>query len=139
VLIGGKTMHNLMGISRRSSSKMSDDSDEAKSKLQSFWKAKSYFIIDEYSMVSKSFLAKLSRNVSISKEGTEIHHDGASFGGINVVLCGDLHQFPPVAESRREYLYRPNISASNPLECQIRRIIYEVFDTVVILKSNKCE
>jgi hypothetical protein len=61
---------------------------------------------------------------------------GTSFGGINVVLCGDLHQFPPVAESRRKHLYRPNVPATDPLDCQIGHTIYEEFDTVVILKEQ---
>ena len=29
------------------------------------------------------------------------------FGGINVMLFSDLHQFPPVAQRRRESLFYP--------------------------------
>jgi hypothetical protein len=71
-----------------------------------------------------------------SGSGSLFHNASASFGGINIILCGDLHQFPPVAESRREYLYRPNVLATDPLDCQIGGAIYEEFDTIVILKQQ---
>jgi PIF1-like helicase len=111
-------------------------SNDAKAKLQTFWKNKAYLIIDEFSMISKLFLALLSRNISIAKEGSP-NYEGISFGGISVILSGDLHQFPPVAASRREYLYTPNELASDSLDCQIGRSIYEEFKTVVILKEQK--
>ena len=89
-------------------------------------------------MISKSFLAKLSCNLSISKQGGESYHEGISFGGINVILCGDLHQFPPVAQRHHERLYHPNDPAHDPLETQIGCTLYEEFDTVVILKEQIC-
>ena len=60
-----------------------------------------------------------------------------SFEGISVILCGDLHQFPPVAKPLRESLYRPTDMAKDPIDCQIGRAIYEEFDTVVVLKEQK--
>ena len=63
-------------------------------------------------MISKSFLTKLSRNIRIGKtkgsvENPESNHANNSlgFGGINVILCGDLHQFPPVAGAKQDPLY----------------------------------
>ncbi|KAF9782784.1 hypothetical protein BJ322DRAFT_990533, partial [Thelephora terrestris] len=107
-------------------------SDAAKKKLQEFWRNIRYLIIDEYSMLSKSFLAALSRNISIGMEGSQGFQQGMSFGGVNVVLCGDLHQFPPVACRKREPLYYP-ISTEDPTALQVGRRIYEEFSTVVIL------
>lgn len=133
-LIGGKTLHTLASLSLRSRGKLSN---EARTKLQQFWKDKKYLIIDEYSMISKSFLAKLSHNIGIGKQGSNSDGDGLSFGGISVILCGDLHQFPPVAKGPREYLYRPNDLGRDPIECQIGRKIYEEFTMVVVLKEQR--
>ena len=132
-LIGGKTTHTLASLSMRSKRKLSE---ESRAKLQQFWKVKTYLIIDEYSMISKSFLANLSHNIAIGKQGTNLDGTSLSFGGINVILCGDLHQFPPVAKGPQDYLYTPSDMSKDPLECQIGRSIYEEFTTVVILKEQ---
>jgi PIF1-like helicase len=131
-LIGGKTTHSLAGIATRMGSKMSE---AMKSKLQSYWKSKRYLIIDEFSMISKSFLATLSRNISIAKQGTQFDLQNP-FGGMSVILCGDLHQFPPVAKNRREFLYTPINPATDSFDCKMGRAIYEHFETVVILKEQ---
>ncbi|KAH9971591.1 hypothetical protein BGW80DRAFT_1159948, partial [Lactifluus volemus] len=107
-----------------------------KSKLQSYWKSKAYLIIDEFSMISKSFLSKIERNVSIGKQGSQIFPDW-TFGGLNVVLCGDLHQFPPVAKGSGEFLFTPNKPGVDSQECQSGGEIYKEFKTVVILKEQK--
>ena len=128
-LVDGKTTHVIGCLSLGSKG---DVSDAAKKKLQDFWRNVRYLIIDEYSMLSKSFLAALSRNISIGMEGSEGFQRGLSFGGLNVILCGDLHQFPPVACGKREPLYYP-ISMDEPIPFQVGRRIYEEFSTVVIL------
>ncbi|KAF9781548.1 PIF1-like helicase-domain-containing protein [Thelephora terrestris] len=112
-----------------------DVSDAAKKKLQDFWRNIRYLIIDEYSMLSKSFLAALSRNISIGMEGSQGFRQATSFGGLNVILCGDLHQFPPVACGKRESLYYP-VSTDDKLTSQVGRKIYEEFSTVIILKEQ---
>jgi hypothetical protein len=49
-------------------------------------------------MLSKTFLALLSRHITIA----EMQHDPSvsdlPFGGVNVVMCGGSRQFPPVAQ-----------------------------------------
>jgi len=131
-LVDGKTTHVIGCISLGSKS---DVSDAAKKKLQDFWRNIRYLIIDEYSMLSKSFLAALSRNISIGMEGSQGFQQGMSFGGLNVILCGDLHQFPPVACGKREPLYYP-IGMNDQLAQQVGRKIYEEFSTVVILQEQ---
>lgn len=96
-LVDGKTTHVIGCLSLGSKDNISDT---AKKKLQDLWRNARYLIIDEYSMLSKSFLAALSRNISVGMEGSEGFQRGMSFGGANVILCGDLHQFPPVACSK---------------------------------------
>jgi len=131
-LVDGKTTHVIGGLSLG----LKDDvSDAAKKKLQDFWRNIRYLIIDEYSMISKTFLAALSRNVSIGMEGSQGFRRGMSFGGLNVILCGDLHQFPPVACGKRDPLYYP-ISMDEPITYQVGRKIYEEFSTIVILQEQ---
>jgi hypothetical protein len=87
-------------------------------------------------MISKRFLAQLSRNITIGKSGYRETNSGRSFGGINVILCGDLHQFPPVATSPSKALYRPINPAKDSEETQLGRAIYKEFTKVVILKQQ---
>ncbi|KAI1785898.1 hypothetical protein LXA43DRAFT_855930, partial [Ganoderma leucocontextum] len=110
-------------------------SDQAKRTLQVFWQRRRYLVLDEYSMLTKTFLASLSRNIGTGMEGSGLDSN-APFGGISVVLCGDLHQFPPVACSPREALYRPADPARDTLEQAVGRRLYDMFDKVVILDEQ---
>ena len=132
-LIDGKTTHTLASLSMNRDGTLSD---ESKAKLQQLWRYRQYLIIDEYSMIGKSHLVLLSRNISTGKEGSDSQRPGYSFGGINVILCGDLHQFPPVAQPPSESLYRPINLATDSIDCQLGCAIYEEFKTVVILKEQ---
>ena len=56
------------------------------------------------------------------------------FGGISILLAGDLHQFPPVASSKKElYCSTP----PNNL-CLIGRNLYEQFNLMVALEEQVC-
>ena len=132
-LVDGKTTHVIAGISVHSKGTIKE---EAKKKLQEFWQDVRYLIIDEFSMLSRSFLATLSRNISIGLEGASYARDDRSFGGLNVILCGDLHQFPPVACAKSEALYHPVNPIKDSDDAKIGRRIYEEFSTVVILREQ---
>ncbi|EIM88690.1 uncharacterized protein STEHIDRAFT_45213, partial [Stereum hirsutum FP-91666 SS1] len=93
-------------------------SEEAKAKLQTFFKHVRYLIIDEYSMLGKAFFAKLSRNISIAKQQP------------------DHHQFPPVMGGEREALYWPCNPANQSVEAQLGRAIFEEFREAVILREQ---
>lgn len=132
-LIDGKMTHTLASLSMASDGSLSDKS---KLKLQRMWQSKEYLVIDEYSMISKTFFALLSKNIRIGRQGAMIKHNDYSFGGINVILCGDLHQFPPVTKAPSQYLYQPTDISWDSMETQIGRTIYEEFRTVVMLKEQ---
>ena len=89
-------------------------------------------------MLATTFFAKLSRNISIGKEVGGSDQSGDSFSGINVILCGDLHQFPPIAKAPSEALYYPINFATNSIDAQVGCMIYEEFNTVVILWEQNC-
>src|SRR5882762_2340476 len=131
-LIDGKTTH-IIGMISTSGQPMSD---ETKAKLQKFWKYFIYLIIDEISMISKSFLAVLSRHIGIGKQTVGQVTSDLSFRGINVIFCGDFHQFPPVACAASEALYQPSNMAVDSIDSQIGRAIYKEFNTVVILREQ---
>jgi len=133
-LVNGKTTHTIAMVSVGGKDTMI--SDESKAKLQQFWQHISYLIIDEMSMLTKKFLAILSRNISTAKMVEGQPSKNESFGGINVVLCGDFHQFPPVATSPTEAIYFPSNPQKDSAESQLGRAIYEEFKTVVILKEQ---
>ncbi|KAG1849316.1 hypothetical protein C8R48DRAFT_750240 [Suillus tomentosus] len=120
-------------------------SDETRGKLQHFWKHYCYLIVDEVSMIgvtlelalgTKTFLANLSRNIRIGKMETGKPPSSHSFGGINIIISGDFHQFPPVATALTEALYFPVNFAHNLTEAQLSRTIFEEFTTVVILTEQ---
>ena len=86
-------------------------------------------------MLSKRFLATLSQNISVGMEGAKGFWTGYSFSGLNIILCGDLHQFPPVACGKREALYYP-LDTKDSVDTQVGHQTYEEFSTIVILKEQ---
>ena len=133
-LVRGKTTHVISLLSVNSRQPMTE---ETKAKLRRLWAKVRYLIIDEMSMISKSFLAKLSRNIGIGMEGNNYRDMSSSFGGVNVILCGDFHQFPPVATKHGEALYYEQQPGLDDTDAKIGRKIYEEFETVVILREQK--
>jgi hypothetical protein len=134
-LIEGKTTHIIAGIGVTSGRHDYEKSmrEETRKKLQEFWKTYQYLAIDEMSMIAKDFLALLSRNISIAKQG----ESNISFGGINIILLGDFHQFPPVARSIKDALYYPSDPERNTSASQLGRAIFEEFTMVVELTEQK--
>jgi ATP-dependent DNA helicase PIF1 len=54
------------------------------------WQDCQFLIIDEISMISGSFFEKLE------KIAREVRGNSQPFGGIQLILCGDFFQLPPV-------------------------------------------
>ena len=57
------------------------------------------------------------------------------FGGINVIICSDFHQLPPVTVSPTEALFCPANLARDSIDSQAGCSIYE-FKTAVILREQ---
>ena len=133
-LIDGKTCHTLAQISI---SHRGVIGPEAKKKLHDMWQHARYLIIDEYSMLSRPFLATLSKNITLATLLSGFGMPDCSFGGINVILCGDLHQFPPVAVKNGDPLFQTINLVSQETDSALGRRIYEEFTTVVILREQK--
>ena len=125
-LIDGKTLHVLAGIPIRGK-----QSAQTLKKIHEFWRTKRYLIIDEVSMLSRSFFAKLSQIISRAMETK----DDEVFGGLNMILVGDFHQFPPVVARRSAPLYWPANLRQDTEEDILGRKFFEQFLTIV--KLNK--
>ena len=66
-LINGKTTHIIGKLAVGGNGKLGP---QARSDLQEFWQRRQYLIIDEFSMLSKTHLAQLSRNIWIGTVGS---------------------------------------------------------------------
>lgn len=106
-LIEGKTTHSAASISKQVLRGMSD---AKKAKMEAEWRNVEYIIIDEVSMIDREFFAVMSKNISIAKKSQTPDSIHAPFGGISVILCGDLHQFPPVIKGVPGALFQPNVA-----------------------------
>jgi len=86
--INGKTIHSELQIKPSSSNYMSLAMENAENRIR--LRKIDVIIIDEISMVSSSLLD------FINQMFCELHNSALPFGGIMVLLVGDLAQLPPI-------------------------------------------
>jgi ATP-dependent exoDNAse (exonuclease V) alpha subunit len=90
--MGGMTIHAWSGIGiREDLSDYDIDQMESKKYLWDRFEKVKVLVIDEVSMLSAAFLDNLDRLCRSFKR-----KDSEPFGGIQIVLCGDLFQLPPI-------------------------------------------
>lgn len=89
--IGGMTIHAWSGIGIRDHVSEYDlDTMETKKYLWDRFQQARVLIIDEISMLSANFFENIDRICRHMRRNT------APFGGLQIILCGDLFQLPPV-------------------------------------------
>lgn len=91
-----------------------------------------WLTIDEMSMLTApqlSWLSQVTSNLRTSDFSTE---PSILFGGLSVILLGDMHQFPPIANTNKE-LYN-----HAPLEhtSYLGRTLFEQFEMVIRLEKQ---
>jgi len=86
--IGGHTIHSLLRIHSQGSTYQTLAFSDAS--LHQKLKSINTIIIDEISIVSSPLFTYISQLFSF------IHHNTYLFGGVNVIVLGDLAQLPPV-------------------------------------------
>jgi hypothetical protein len=99
---------------------------------------KKYFIIDNMSMISHEFLAKLSMIIGTMRAEIVNGKNDLPFGRLNVVLVGNFHQFLLVISRKLAPLFWPCNSFRDTANEMIGCRIYEKFTTVVQLKEQMC-
>lgn len=130
-LIDGRTLHS---VTMTSGIRLTQPSQLKLQKLAVFWKPVLYLVIDEISMVPRELLAWVSRIISMAKEAAGCETGAQPFGGINVLIVGDFHQFAPV---NSKPLYHPGEPAKDRTkEGAIGHELYKQFESVVILKQQ---
>lgn len=90
--IRGGTLHSIFKLQVENGRlKFQPLGPKAVAKLQNYFKTIKIIIIDEFSMVSNDILGKIDCRL---REATG--NDQQLFGGLSVILVGDLAQLPPV-------------------------------------------
>eukprot|EP01138_Halocafeteria_seosinensis_P013230 gb/GECG01013512.1/.p1 GENE.gb/GECG01013512.1/~~gb/GECG01013512.1/.p1 ORF type:complete len:499 (+),score=33.81 gb/GECG01013512.1/:1-1497(+) len=91
--IGGVTVHSFAGLTLQPGTiEQKAQTCASKSHVVSKWTRIKTLVIDEISMLDKETFEVLHRVGQLTRDNT------APFGGIQLVLCGDFFQLPPVAK-----------------------------------------
>lgn len=128
----GKASFNVNGVTLHSFLKLPIDSKRltelkviALQQLQSNLENLGYLIIDEYSLVGQSLLGWIDYRC---RQATGLANQ--SFGGLSVIVVGDIAQLPPVGE-------KPLYHSMPKTDKQIQgHLMYQQFKKVVALTVN---
>ncbi len=93
--VKGQTIHSFFGFAPR----LINAADIQKSKRPSIFKAMEVLIIDEVSMVRAEVLDHIDYALRLNRGINDL------FGGVQIVLIGDLFQLPPVVATSYEKRY----------------------------------
>lgn len=132
-IIGGETLHSwaALPVTTPTSDKwLTHPNKRIMAKRQQNMGDVLWLMIDEISMLTTSLLHRLSQVTGFMR-GDKIKST-IPFGGINVLLLGDFHQFPPVANTSKE-LYHPTPTTD---DCRLGRELFLQFKTVVHLEKQ---
>lgn len=96
VNISGQTLHSFFKFPPR----FLDEKDIEKSKWPSIYHKIEYVVIDECSMLKADVLDAIDKSLKINR------NNDLPFGGVKIILFGDLHQLPPVVDRNTEFIYK---------------------------------
>lgn len=91
-LVGGRTIHSFLGIGL-ASTPAEIQAQKVRFRNKVIYNKLRYLdmlVIDEVSMIDKDLLDYISKYLSLIRQNNE------PFGGIQIILCGDFCQLPPV-------------------------------------------
>lgn len=94
VNVGGQTIHSFFNFPPR----LLDAGDARKIRNQRVVKAIETMVIDEVSMVRADMMQAIDNTLRLNRASRQ------PFGGVRMILSGDLHQLPPVVEGEVEHI-----------------------------------
>lgn len=89
VNVGGQTIHSFFGFPPR----LIRSDDIRRSRNGSLMRRIKYLIIDEVSMVRSDLMWAIDQSLRVNRGRPR-----ESFGGVRLIMFGDLHQLPPVVQ-----------------------------------------
>ncbi|KAF6207800.1 hypothetical protein GE061_016248 [Apolygus lucorum] len=98
-LIGGTTLHSFAGIGDGEGTIERCIQLARRPVCIQNWRRCKHLIIDEISMVESSYFQKLER------VARELRSFDKPFGGIQLIVCGDFLQLPPVSKSKDKFCF----------------------------------
>jgi ATP-dependent exoDNAse (exonuclease V) alpha subunit len=117
----GKTLHSLFRLAVKQ--KKSDLSNATLQSLQALFQDVRFLVIDEKSMIDLKMLSLIDDRLRLIFPGKS----DQAFGGLNILLCGDFFQLPPV-NGRALYTTRP----IGPVAVK-GQALYQCFDRTIRL------
>ncbi|XP_041064423.1 ATP-dependent DNA helicase PIF1 isoform X2 [Carcharodon carcharias] len=97
--IGGTTLHAFAGIGSGKAPLQQCVELAQRSGILRQWQSCRHLIIDEISMIEGEFFDKLEAVARIVRKCNE------PFGGIQLIVCGDFLQLPPVSRRNEKYKF----------------------------------
>ncbi|XP_078417948.1 ATP-dependent DNA helicase PIF1 [Cetorhinus maximus] len=97
--IGGTTLHAFAGIGSGKAPLQQCVELAQRSGILRQWQSCRHLIIDEISMIEGEFFDKLEAVARIIRKCNE------PFGGIQLIVCGDFLQLPPVSRRNEKYKF----------------------------------
>ncbi len=105
VNVGGQTIHSFFGLPPR----LIRSEDIRRSRNGAIMRRLKLLVIDEVSMVRSDLMAAIDQSLRINRGRPR-----EAFGGVRLILFGDLHQLPPVVQEAE---------VAEHLEIELRRSV----------------
>ena len=125
VNIGGQTLHSFFKLPPR----FIDEEDIEKSKRPGIYQKIEYIIIDECSMLKADTFDAINRSLQLNRNNSR------PFGGVKIILFGDLYQLPPVMDRETDSVYKKkNYKTPYFFSSYIFKLLHEEIESVELTK-----
>ena len=142
MVIGGTTLHWWAGLPVMKTLNNNDWMDhklmskEIKARRDTNITNTDWLAINKISMLTTNLITLTSQITGFMKTGVGMADSTVPFGGMNVLLLGDFHQFPPVANPSGALYSTLGCSKKETTTRVVGWNIYHQFQTMVTLKQQ---
>jgi ATP-dependent DNA helicase PIF1 len=128
--INGLTIHRFFKFDIN----LTDDRFDALDKSDDKFRFLDYLIVDEISMVRSDMLDYIDKFLKIAKNNSK------PFGGIPVLLVGDLYQLPPIVKNEEKEYFRDKYDSEYFFSAHVlKEAPYEIIELVNIYRQKDHE